>query len=47
VKGQGIWLSSAQEFQEGKNQDPILALAAWMQINAQDRAALELMGALR
>jgi aminoglycoside phosphotransferase (APT) family kinase protein len=46
VKGQGIWLSSAREFQEGKNQDPILALAAWMQINAQDRAALELMGQL-
>jgi aminoglycoside phosphotransferase (APT) family kinase protein len=46
VKGQGIWLSSAREFQEGQNQDPILALAAWMQINAQDRAALELMGAL-
>jgi len=47
VKGQGIWVSSAREFQDGKNQDPILALAAWMQINAQDRAALELMGQLR
>jgi aminoglycoside phosphotransferase (APT) family kinase protein len=46
VKGQGIWVSSAREFQQGKNQDPILALAAWMQTNAQDRAALELMGKL-
>lgn len=46
VKGQGIWVSSAHEFQQGQNQDPILALAAWMQINAQDRAALELMGHL-
>jgi aminoglycoside phosphotransferase (APT) family kinase protein len=28
VKGQGIWVSSAQEFTEGKNQDLILALSA-------------------
>ena len=46
VKGQGIWVSSAKEYQAGKNQDPVLALAAWMQMNAQDRAALELMGHL-
>jgi aminoglycoside phosphotransferase (APT) family kinase protein len=46
VKGQGIWVSSAKEFQDGRNQDLILALAAWMQTNAQDRAALELMGHL-
>jgi aminoglycoside phosphotransferase (APT) family kinase protein len=46
VKGQGIWVSSAREYQTGKNQDPVLALAAWMQMNSQDRAALELMGKL-
>jgi len=46
VKGQGIWVSSAREYQTGKNQDPVLALAAWMQMNSQDRAALELMGHL-
>jgi aminoglycoside phosphotransferase (APT) family kinase protein len=46
VKGQGIWVSSAREYQSGKNQDAVLALAAWMQMNSQDRAALELMGHL-
>jgi aminoglycoside phosphotransferase (APT) family kinase protein len=46
VKGQGIWVSSAKEYEAGKNQDPVLALAAWMQMNAQDRAALELLGHL-
>lgn len=30
VKGLGIWISSAQEYQEGKNQDPVLALSAWL-----------------
>ena len=46
VKGQGIWVSSAREYESGKNQDAVLALAAWMQMNAQDRAALELLGQL-
>ena len=46
VKGQGIWVSSAREYESGKNQDAVLALAAWMQMNSQDRAALELMGHL-
>jgi aminoglycoside phosphotransferase (APT) family kinase protein len=46
VKGQGIWVSSAKEFEAGKNQDPVLALSGWMQMNSQDRAALELLGRL-
>jgi aminoglycoside phosphotransferase (APT) family kinase protein len=46
VKGQGIWVSGAHEYQAGVNQDPVLALSGWMQMNAQDRAALELMGHL-
>jgi len=46
VKGQGIWVSSAKEYGDGKNQDPVLALSGWMQMNSQDRAALELLGRL-
>ncbi len=43
VKGQAIWLSGAKEFAEGKNQDPILVIAAWLMGNSQDRAALHLL----
>ena len=46
VKGQAIWLSAAREYHDGRNQDPIMALAAWMQCNSQDRTMLELMGHL-
>ncbi len=46
VKGQAIWVSSAKEFSDGKNQDPILALAAWLMGNSQDRAALHDLGYL-
>ena len=46
VKGQGIWVSSAKEFSEGKNQDLILALSGWLVGNAQDRAALDALGRL-
>ena len=46
VKGQGIWVSSAHEYQLGKNQDPILAMSGYLMTNAQDRAALHLMGRL-
>ena len=46
VKGQAIWLSSAREYQNGKNQDPVLALSGWWLMNAQDRAALETLGKL-
>jgi len=46
VKGQAIWLSAAREYHDGTNRDPILALAAWMQCNSQDRATLELLGHL-
>lgn len=47
VKGQAIWISSGKEYQEGKNQDPVLALSGWWLMNAQDRAALETLGVLR
>jgi aminoglycoside phosphotransferase (APT) family kinase protein len=46
VKGQGIWVSSAREYQTGKNQDPILAMSAYLMTNSQDRAALHLLGRL-
>ncbi len=46
VKGQGIWVSSAREYQTGKNHDPILAISGWLMTNAQDRAALHLLGRL-
>ena len=44
VKGQAIWVSSAKEFTDGKNQDLILALAGWLMGNRQDRAILAAMG---
>ena len=46
VKGQGIWVSAAREFQDGKNRDPVMAFSCWMLNNSQDRAALELLGHL-
>ncbi len=46
VKGQAIWVSSAKEFSDGVNQDLILALAAWLMGNSQDRAALFDLGYL-
>jgi aminoglycoside phosphotransferase (APT) family kinase protein len=46
VKGQGIWVSSSKAFANGKNRDPILAFSGWWMGNAQDRAALEVMGKL-
>ena len=46
VKGQAIWISGGKEFTDGKNQDMILALSAWLMGNSQDRAALYTMGHL-
>ncbi|HMO42077.1 MAG TPA: phosphotransferase family protein, partial [Phenylobacterium sp.] len=46
VKGQAIWVSSARAWIDGANRDPILVYPAWALINAQDRAALKVMGRL-
>lgn len=46
VKGQAIWLTAARTLQSGANQDLMMALAAWMMTNPQDRAMLQLMGYL-
>ena len=47
VKGQGIWLGAARAFAQGANRDLMMAFAAWLLTNSQDRAMLELMGHLR
>ena len=46
VKGQAIWVSSLQEYVEGSNHDPILAIASLTMMNRQDEAALRAMGRL-
>ena len=46
VKGQAIWLGAARAFERGENTDLMMAFAAWMLSNSQDRAILELMGQL-
>lgn len=46
VKGLGIWISSAKEYETGANADPVLGFTGWWLTNAQDRAILETMGRL-
>ncbi len=46
LKGQAIWLGAARAFERGENTDLMMAFAAWMLSNSQDRAILELMGQL-
>lgn len=46
LKGQAIWLSAAKEYEQGRVTDTVMVTAAWMMINAQDRASLELLGRL-
>ena len=46
VKGQAIWISGSQEYQDGSNKDPVLAFSGWWLTNSQDRAALETLGKL-
>ena len=46
VKGQGIWVSSAKAWTANENRDAIMIFSAWLMINPQDRAVLELMGKL-
>lgn len=44
VKGQGIWLTGARSFHEGKTREPILAFTSWSLINRQDEIILRAMG---
>ena len=46
VKGQAIWVSSARAWLDGGNREPIMVYPAWAMTNAQDRAALQVMGRL-
>ena len=46
MKGQAIWISGSQEYQDGANKDPVLAFSGWWLTNSQDRAALETLGKL-
>jgi aminoglycoside phosphotransferase (APT) family kinase protein len=47
VKALAIWLSSAREYRDGRNRDPVLGLTAWWLSNSQDRAILEALGRLK
>jgi aminoglycoside phosphotransferase (APT) family kinase protein len=44
VKAQGIWLTGAREFAEGRAQDIMLAFTSYWLINAQDRFLLAALG---
>jgi aminoglycoside phosphotransferase (APT) family kinase protein len=46
VKGQAIWVSSARAWLDGGNREPIMVYPPWALLNAQDRAALKVMGRL-
>lgn len=46
VKGQAIWVSSARAWLDGGNREPIMVYPPWALQNAQDRAALKVMGRL-
>ena len=41
VKGLAIWISSGREFADGRNEDPILALAGWFPADVHDRVLVE------
>jgi aminoglycoside phosphotransferase (APT) family kinase protein len=44
VKAQGIWLTGAREFADGRAQDIMLAFTSYWLINAQDRFLLQALG---
>jgi len=47
VKGLAIWISSAREFHDGRNEDPVLAISAWFCTQAHNRILAARMAALR
>ena len=44
VKAQGIWLTGAKSFQDGRSQEVMLAFTSWGLINRQDEIALRALG---
>ncbi len=43
VKGSAIWMSSAREFAEGRNMDPVIAFSGWYPAQAHAETLIELM----
>jgi len=43
VKGSAIWISSAREFAEGRNMDPVIAFSGWYPAQAHSESLIELM----
>jgi len=43
VKGMAIWISSAREFAEGRNMDPVIAFSGWYPAQAHSEVLIELM----
>jgi len=46
VKAQGIWLTGARQFADGRAQDILLAFTSYWLINSQDRFLLQALGRL-
>jgi aminoglycoside phosphotransferase (APT) family kinase protein len=46
VKAQGIWLTAAREFAEGRATDLLMAFTSYWLINSQDKYLLEALGRL-
>ncbi|TNE39840.1 MAG: phosphotransferase family protein [Sphingomonadales bacterium] len=43
VKGMAIWISSAREFADARNMDPVIAFSAWYPAQAHSEVLIELM----
>jgi hypothetical protein len=43
VKGMAIWISSAREFAEARNMDPILAFSGWYTTQRHTEVLIDLM----
>ena len=43
VKGMAIWISSAREFAEARNMDPVIAFSGWYPAQAHSEVLIELM----
>ena len=41
LKGLGIWISSTEDFHNGKSKEPILAMAGWLMTDRQNRILID------
>jgi hypothetical protein len=46
VKCQGIWITGARSFQEGRSNELMLAIIAYSLVNSQDQFLLRTIGRL-